>query len=209
MARAPKLYRRLPGAASSAFEYLRLYLAADHLLLVASSGFNESYKRFFFRDIQRLSVRCTNGRLWWNLVFGVPFGLCALIVLLGAIDISKRGFRPDDFLALLGFGIPGFIFLCFLVANTILGPACICELQTAVQTRRLPTLNRVPRARKVIAQLKPLIKAAQEPMPPEELARRIDAVRSGTVAASAAPPVIESVAAAPDAISSGQSEPSP
>ena len=46
MANEPVRYKKLPGRGSSAMEYHRLYLGPDHLLLVASTGFSESYRRF-------------------------------------------------------------------------------------------------------------------------------------------------------------------
>jgi len=169
MARPPKPYRRLPGSASNAMEHLRLYLAADHLLLVASTGFTESYKRFFFRDIQSIRLKRTSPGM---IVSGV---LGFFIAVFGLIGASVGGVAQ-----IVMFSIAGLI-LGLMALNIALGPTCVCEIQTAVQTRRIPPLGRLRRARKVIAQIKPLIESAQETVAPAEIARRIDALRQGIV----------------------------
>jgi hypothetical protein len=69
--------------------------------------------------------------------------------------------------------------LLLLGVNVALGPTCVCEVRTAVQTRPLPSLRRVRRAVKVIARIRPLVEAAQEALPREEIARRIDEARRG------------------------------
>src|SRR5205809_7572630 len=80
MAHAPTLYRRLPGRGSTAVASFRLYLAADHLLQVASIGFKETYKRFFFLDIQAICLCKTVMGKIWNIVWG---GLAAFFALIG------------------------------------------------------------------------------------------------------------------------------
>src|SRR5258707_7687972 len=81
MAREPNPYRRLPGLGSGAFEHVRLYLAAVHLLLVSSSGFTETYKRFYFSDIQSITLCQTAHGKIWNGVWGsllLGFSVAAL-----------------------------------------------------------------------------------------------------------------------------------
>ena len=167
MPRPPQLYQRLPGSASNAMEHLRLYLAADHLLLVASTGFTESYKRFFFRDIQSIRLRKTSAGMIINGVLGF---FTALFALIGA---SVGGVAQGVLFSIAG------LLLGLMALNFASGPTCVCEIQTAVQTRRIPPLGRLPRARKVIAQIKPLIEGAQETVAPGEMSGRIDALRQG------------------------------
>src|SRR5580692_2194701 len=113
-----------------------LWLAADHLLLVHVSGFTETYKRFYFRDIQAVTVMETGRRAIWNAVLGFPFGICLLGTVSAAISHGDNG-------TLLTWSIIGLVFLVPLVINNIRGTACKCELRTAVQTGSLGSLSRV------------------------------------------------------------------
>jgi hypothetical protein len=58
-AQSPPVYKRLPGNGANFLERITLYLATDHLLYVSSTGFSESYRRFYFRDIHAITVRKT------------------------------------------------------------------------------------------------------------------------------------------------------
>ena len=153
MAGEPNVYRRLPGLGSSAFEHVRLYLASDHLLLVSSSGYVETYKRFYFCDIQSLTLcQTVHGKIWngvWGFLLGV-FGIVALQTNLPAAAV---------------WWAVAAVFLLLLLVNVARGPTCVGQIQTAVQIRPLASLNRLRAARKVIAQLKPLIENAQAAVP--------------------------------------------
>lgn len=161
-------YRRLRGLGTSAFEYVRLYLGPDHLLMVSSSGYTEIYKRFFFRDIQSIAVRKSNLGKVWNIVWGVLFWIFGIAV---ALEVGG-----DAMYFWLGVAA---IFLILLVWNIGRGPTCVTQITTAVQTRTLTPLNRLRRARQVIAQLRPLIEAAQGSLAPDELAQYLDQSRRG------------------------------
>jgi hypothetical protein len=175
MAKASSPYRRLPGIGRGAFQTARLYLAADHLLQVSSSGFTETYRRFYLRDVQSITLRKSmHGKVWNGLWLVIAF-------LLGLI--AQEGAGPAEF---VWWSVAG-IFVLLLVLNIARGPTCVCQIRTAVQTRPLPSLNRLRRASRLLAQLKPLIEAAQGPMPAEELSRLIDEARRGPAAAQPAP----------------------
>src|SRR5260370_609573 len=72
----------------------RRWQGRDHLLMVASSGFTESYQRFFFRDVQAVVVRRTSAGIAWNGVFGGLALLCALPVAM-ALAFSASGSGGD------------------------------------------------------------------------------------------------------------------
>jgi hypothetical protein len=165
-------YRRLPGTGSGAFEQIKLYQGPDHLLLVSSSGYNESYKRFYFRDIQAITVRASARGKVWNGIWGL------LTLSAAAIALQVSGVAFVVWLSIAG------IFSLLLAIHFSYGPTCLCHIQTAVQTRPLPSLNRLRRAQKVIAQLRPSIEAAQEAMSSSELTQRIDEARRGPASAS-------------------------
>jgi hypothetical protein len=159
------MYQRLPGGGSGAFEYVRLYLASDHLLLVSLTLWSESYRRFYFRDIQTITLcKSVRGKLW-NLFWSILVWVCL------AVGLNLP--RPGSVICLTIGGM----FLLFLVLNTVRGPTCVCRIQTAVQTRALGSLNRLRAAGKVLARLRPLIEAAQGPLAPDELRRRLEGVR--------------------------------
>ncbi|HMP81947.1 MAG TPA: hypothetical protein PKA41_04485 [Verrucomicrobiota bacterium] len=126
-----------------------LWLAKDHLLCVDTNGYMENYKRFYFRDIQAVSIRKTQRALYWSLVLGGIAAFCAVIA-----SIASPGF--DVF-----FWIVAGIFFLLLALNLLGGPSCVCHLKTAVQTEEMAALNRIRRARKILKRIRPLIESAQ------------------------------------------------
>ncbi len=170
-----KEYHRLTRARSrSGFNIVSasrssLWRGGDHLLCIDSSGYTESYKRFYYRDIQAITIVATKRRVVWNWILAIPTILC-LALLFSAL--SFRNYWEDGIVIVytvsaLLFGVP-------LLINLVRGPTCTCYLRTAVQTEELPSLSRVRRARKALDRLRPLIAAAQgNPPAPEELSARM------------------------------------
>lgn len=138
-------YKRVPGLGSGAFENSRLHVGPDHLLLVGSTAWSESYRRFYFRDIQAVIIRTSVWGKIQNAVWALMLFLAAII----AIQVGDVG-------AVIAW-IATSLFALGLVINTLRGPTCVCHIQTAVQTTKLSPLGRVRRAQKFLAQLKPLI----------------------------------------------------
>lgn len=200
-------YQRLPGIGRSMVGYLRLYRGPDHLLLVESTGYSETYKRFFFRDIQAITLRKTGRQTIWTvvlLILTVP-GLAAAATYLASAATANRGAGLAWLVFGLFFGVP-------LVVNLVRGPTCECRIQTAVQTRTLPSLRRVRRARRVIEQLRPFLDAAQGTLPLEELRYRLEQGRLGRGYIGEAPPVAPAEApaeAAPEAAPLEATPPAP
>ena len=154
----PKEYRKLPGSGSrrdgnfvaGSVKQSRLWLGPDHLLLVDSTLVAQDLKRFYFRDLQAITVRKTHTGRTTNLVLVVLIALCGLWASL----ISDQAGR---FALCFVAAVPG----VFLIINSVLGPTCDCQLQTAVQSERLPSLGRLRTARKVLALLRPHLELAQ------------------------------------------------
>lgn len=167
MADVPPTYRRLPGRGATLVSYVRLYEGPDHLLQVTTTGYSESYKRFFYRDIQALIIRRTR----WFQLFAAMLGALTLLVALPA----TLAFANNREAAIVLFFVAG-IFLALLIGHFLLGPTCVCEIQTAVQTERLFGLSRVRRAQKFLRRLKPLIDAAQGPLSQSDLSARLSEV---------------------------------
>ncbi len=158
MAQTTNEYVRLPGKGfrrQSLFSVVRvtsrLYLGADHLLLAdCSGGFEEDYRRLYYRDIQAVQVRRTSRGKHWNLFLGASILLTAGVSFLSS-DAAWRG----SWLAGAVF------FLVVFLANVLRGPTCIAHIRTAVQVEELPSLRRLRAARRVLARLRPKIVEAQ------------------------------------------------
>jgi len=158
MPKIKSIYRRLPGRGATLTYYASLYESSDHLLQAASTGYTETYKRFYFRDIQAIIIRKTNWSLFWSLIWFLP----ALV--LASLALANRGAMEPAFWVGTGLLLLG------VVINQALGPTCICHVQTAVQTEKLPSLKRIRTARRILNRIKPHIEAAQGPVNPERLA---------------------------------------
>jgi hypothetical protein len=141
-----------------------LWLGRDHLLCIETSGYTETYKRFYFRDIQAITLRRTDRWIW------VATVLCAIGLFLAwpALAWGRTELVVDWI-----FGILAAMFGAFGAVHLALGPTCIAQLRTAVQTEQLPSLNRLRKARNILARLRPLIEQAQGRLTPEELAARV------------------------------------
>ena len=177
-------HRRKSGFVAATYIRSSLWLGNDHLLAIDSNGYSESYKRFYFQDIQAVSLRLTPRRQIWNWVLGVPTAIClggwGYDLLLGN-NIGLAGIIAGVACTLL-FAIP-------LLLNNLFGPTCACTLRTAVQTEELPSLCRLPKTRRILNLLRPLIAQAQGQLAPEEIPARLQA---WTQAAVAAPTAAES-----------------
>jgi hypothetical protein len=193
MAQTKSIYRRLGGQGATLTYYARLYLGPDHLLQAASTGYSETYKRFYFRDIQAIIIRKTNLWLFWMMAW-LLLALAFAIVALQTIAET----------AVIFWAITGVLLLGPLI-NLTLGPTCVCQVRTAVQTEKLPSLKRLRKARKILDQLRPLIENLQGKLAAKDLAMP----RTGTVqaggSATFAPPVIQQDA--PPATAAGEASP--
>jgi hypothetical protein len=171
-----RYYRRLTRPRSGVGTYSSLWLGPDHLLVVTSSGFSESYQRFYFRDIQAFAVADSVRFAVYNAVAGSVLGFLGLIALINT---------------LLGKGLSGFILvpaapaLIVLAWNLFLGRTCKVTLLSGVQSVALRPLSRFRRTRKVFARIVPLIEAAQTALVPPPLAEHPD--ETAAPAAATAP----------------------
>lgn len=160
MARREKAYRRLPGRARRLMGSTTLWMGRDHLLLVEGRGYTETYRRFYYRDIQFVLTRRSNRAVVLSLVFAVLLAGVAT-----AAWLTGREF-------LMFWAIPGGCFLLLLLINLAKGPTCLCDLRTGVQTARLDSLHRLRKARKAIGRLRRSIDEAQGSLSAEEIRTR-------------------------------------
>jgi hypothetical protein len=132
-----------------------LWLGPDHLLSVETNGYTETYKRFYFRDIQAIIVRQTKLRSIMNGILVAPLVGCLIGLILTLFS------RPLDEVGVLICLILSAVFLLLLLINSMLGAGCVCYLRTAVQIEVLPSLYRVPKMRRIFNEIQPLIAAVQ------------------------------------------------
>jgi hypothetical protein len=134
------------------------------VLQVSASLGSEEYRRFYFRDIQAITIRGTKRRMFLNIVFG---SLWALAVILG-VWLRGPGLVFVPILSLL-FSLP-------MLINSLLGPCCDVQLRTAVQIEELPSLSRIRRTHRVLNRIRPLIISAQGQLTPDDLSARLRAI---------------------------------
>ena len=148
-------YSRARGIFAVAFQSrLSLWLGLDHLLLVETNGYSETYKRFYFRDIQAIIIRETTRRNIWNAILVLPVVICFVGLVISLFPAPNVG-------AVIVWSIFAVLFVVPFIINNIRGATCACQLRTAVQIEELPSLCRVRQTRRVLAKIRPLIAAAQ------------------------------------------------
>ena len=157
---ADEEYKKLPGRGTKRRAFLdvvraraRLWMGKDHLLYQLSTGYTEDYKRFYYKDIQAVTIRRTKRFLVWSLVLPLLTFICAV-----------SGYNHEPFREF--FWAVGAILFLFLLIHLFMGPTCICRLHTGVSTEEIYSWKRLRTARKAIAVITPLIEASQEASPP-------------------------------------------
>lgn len=185
MAEPAAKYIKLPGRGrrgSALFSYARsrLWLGEDHLLNVDFTVASEEYRRFYFRDIEAFVIRRTGGRQGWNWFFGVMLALTAGPFLAAWNSQGEGGFLIAALVSLALWGT-------LILVNSLRGATCQTHIRTAVQLEQLPSLGRLPMARRVLERVQPLIVAAQGAATPEELGSAPWMAASATPQMSAAP----------------------
>jgi hypothetical protein len=149
-------YERLPARGYGVVNAGTLWLGPDHLLAVHAFPGGESYRRYFFHDIEAVLMRPTPRRLWINVVALVLAGLNLLPFL---VIVGASGGAGSFAAGLFGVGL----LFCLLVAaiNTARGPTCEVRIQTAVQCDPVLALHREDAARRVLEIVRARIVAAQ------------------------------------------------
>ena len=140
-------YQRLPGVAATLTHYYSLYLGPTYLLQVASTGWSERYRRFYFQDIRAIVLRRTNAA---GAVNAVLAGLALPFLALALFNVAPL---PMLILAIT-CAVP-------LIYSLLAGPSCVCHIYTSVQVERLPSLRRLRVAHRALSQLRPRIEQAQ------------------------------------------------
>lgn len=159
--------------------YASLWLADDHVMIVRSSGYHESYARLQLSDMKAIFLTKTDRRLWWGCFWGIIVGWSGLVLFI----TLQQGETPIASTIIFATSLTA------LLWNHFLGEGCRAFVLTGVQTAELPSLVRMKRARQVLARLEPHILRAQAdllqpPAVPSVVAER-PAVRSESTFAEA------------------------
>lgn len=167
-------YRRLPGRSGLILRN-SLWIAADHVLRVRGSPFSESYRRYYFADIQAIGFTELPG--------AIPFygyTICALLLATAAALIYTRH--------------PVWAALCAI--PTLTGfyfswqwPTSACYVKTSISAEQLPSLRHRANAEKTIAILKAEIEKVQGTASAELLLSEVPAPRATAAPAAANPGV--------------------
>ncbi len=189
MTRMRGTYKRLSGRRILSLGVVhRLFAGPDHLLLLASTSFSETYKRFYYRDIQAIVTRKTRRGAAWNAALAIPAGISLLLA--ATRDPGGQGWAAFWW----SCAVP---FLLLLLMNWLRGPTCAVHLRTAVHLVELPTLGRLRSARKAVDLLKPRIAEAQGLLAPEAMPLAVPEGPPGGLS-PVPPPVPAAVPPVPD-----------
>jgi hypothetical protein len=157
-------YRRLKVGGRTATGRSSYWVGEDHLLVVQTEHFAESYKRFFFVDIRAVLIRRT--RAWeWGLVLGLAgWGFLALIALSQMNQLSGPG-GATALPLMVVFGTLALLVMAAVIVHGLKGPSCVVSMHTGVQSRQLTGLRRWRQAERFVTLLEPVVLAAQRPVP--------------------------------------------
>jgi hypothetical protein len=128
-----------------------LWRTKEYLMQVSSTGYSETYKRFYFSDIQGFLLLPSRRRSNYYLALPVLF----LPFLLASVVAAS--WVPSA----VGLGVAALLALW----NGLKGPSCNLYLVTRVQTARLEAIGRRRTALKLIDILRGTILVAQQPPP--------------------------------------------
>ncbi len=173
MAEKQKIYQKLPGKTRNFFTgFHRVWQGRDHLLAVDNRGFSEDYKRFYYKDIQALVMRKTA----WGKIVNAIFGLVLSGFFFGAYKFAES--TPEAAWVMGGIAV---LIVLLIAYNCWRGPTCTCHIKTAIQTEKLPSINRIKVFHKVMARVQPLIRDAQGTLDPQTMQSRIAATERFTM----------------------------
>ena len=159
----------------------RLYSSPDHLLVLEDGRSEETHKKFYFNDIEAITVRSNPEQ---DILLLIQIASLAIIGGLGIFLGSV--FPPARSAVYLVFGIVMLWPLLYLIKNLLSGPTCTVRLHTAVQVEELCGLRRLKKALEAIKLLQYGIDKAQGTIPEEEFEELLD---SGTFKATSKPPI--------------------
>jgi len=150
----PSIYTKLTPANRRLFGHSRLWLAPDHILLLESTWFNESYKRFAVSEIQSIVVTESE-----------PPIVLQIVMILAALAWMTLWFAATSKFAKWSFAVTGGLALIWPVVDWARGPRCRCMLHTRVTDQWLEPVSRIRIADHFLGIVRPMIEAVQGGLP--------------------------------------------
>lgn len=169
---APFPYRKLPGDFRGFLNRNTMWLGSDHLLMVNSSRFSETYKRFYLRDIQTLIVRQTPRFVLPN-YWVVLAGAAVIALLIGLNPFREPVFWPA---VAIFAGVIVYLYIASMFQS------CVCHVITRVNKVELPSLFRLGAAQRFVEVVTPQIIAAQGELPADWIERSTTLAELSTAA---------------------------
>lgn len=155
-------YTRLaqaPGKGTS------LWLGEDHLVYVKGVGLGfaskEENRRFRYREIQAITTAGTSRFAMGMLLGAALLGSLAFLGLIFGLA-GEDGMGMAGAVAASVCGISALLCGGLLMRHLILGPTCVCDLQTTLTTERFGFLNRLYRATEVARAIEERVRASQK-----------------------------------------------
>jgi len=136
-----------------------IHLGDEFMLCVNSGMFQETYRRFYYRDIQAVLIRRNAA--------GGATGLALILLALSVIMIAFT-------LGSMVWVVIGALSVVALIASLSGQGRCVCYIQTPVSIQRLAVTN-FRSAKRLLAELSPRIEAVQGPSTPADLHRIMNA----------------------------------
>ena len=146
--------RRIAGRRG--FSGQSLYATDDFLLCVNGGVFQETYRRFYYRDIQAILLRKT-GKRSIMIVLSIIAMVAAAVLSMDAFMYARAYTLSPAVILWLTVAL---LSAASLVWNIASRGQCVCYIQTPVSIQRLP-VTCVRAAQRLMAELSTRIEAAQ------------------------------------------------
>lgn len=150
----------------------KIWQGPDHLLSVTYGSYRETNKRFYYRDIQAITIESTDTGKYINVTLGFIIALFGILLFFPGLVTG--GFSAYFFGVLMGIVFVPSVVL--LIINLALGGTCTCRIHTAVQTESLRDLRRTRTAKKFVNKVIPLVEQSQGTITPESLGANADSL---------------------------------
>lgn len=172
-------YSRIKGKGITAIfplEVHELWQGKDHFLQVIKEGYNEYYKRFYFKDIQAILVHKTSRRSTISRL------LSAVALSLAFVGLVSALITENPVLIVLLPVTLAAPFVIAIVINIMRGPTCDVMLRTGVQQEQLYSLRRFKTAVATVQRMRATVEAAQGALNPEDARTAQDIAMAGSSA---------------------------
>ena len=145
----PIRYRRLPGRKMGIARRPSAWIAADHILLIGGSRFQETYQRVWFSDLQAVLIRRKpRFVMQWPYVLPIPF--ISWIFFVGLASPLRYPLLAIGLVSVLAIALLSVRFGCYL------------DLATAVGNIRVPSVAFTFTARRFAKKITPAVISAQQ-----------------------------------------------